>query len=122
MSDPRGHGFRRGRGKWHAPQPVPQIENPEDFGWARLTWSDKYQCHIWSLGEWRLMRHPTYAGWLTWVGASEAADEWQGGLEEVTAAVLADYDEVRCVGCGVALSEAEAGRCVECVPGEVGNG
>ena len=120
MSDPRGHDFNRGRGKWHTPRP--QSVTPADYGWRLTGWNDKYQLSIWTIGALNLMRHPIVAGWLTWPEGSETADEWQGGLEEITATVLADYDEGRCVGCGVALSEAEAGRCVECVPGEVGNG
>lgn len=41
MSDPRGHGFKRGRGKWHAPTAKMEAIDPVDLGWSRT--ADGYE-------------------------------------------------------------------------------
>lgn len=33
MADPRGRGFKRGRGKWHAPTVKETTIDPASFGW-----------------------------------------------------------------------------------------
>ena len=33
MADPRGRGFKRGTGRWHACMPAPATPTPADYGW-----------------------------------------------------------------------------------------
>ena len=43
MSDPRGHGFRKGKGKWHAPRHQTQGQiNPCDLGWSQVDSEQKW--------------------------------------------------------------------------------
>jgi len=55
MSDPRGHGFNRGRGKWHArTAPVAEVD-PAELGWTPT--ADGYELN-------GAMLVPHNLGWL----------------------------------------------------------
>lgn len=43
MADPRGRGFNRGKGRWHAPKAQPIVPvNPVNLGWSQIDNEQKW--------------------------------------------------------------------------------
>lgn len=61
MSDPRGRGFKRGRGRWHAPAQQQQVIDPVKLGWQRDTETEQEQ---YTLGD-VILQPCLQGGWLT---------------------------------------------------------
>lgn len=117
MADPRGHGFKRGHGKWH--EPTPTVITPATYGWQPLRWNKEHNLQVWHIGDIKLMAHPQHLGgndWLVQVDGSEMADHWKGHLETITEKVLTDYTAPGCDECGTELAstDGEYATCLDC--------
>ncbi len=61
MADPRGRGFGRGRGKWHAPRS--EIILPSRYGWY-LTGFDSNGRSVYRLGKQEMRFDPAAESWI----------------------------------------------------------
>jgi hypothetical protein len=103
MADPRGHGFNRGRGKWHAPvyrQPLPTLG---DFGWEFSGFAEPYPTARYTQAEYELTQQTVGLRTKTTVTNTITGRTWQFQTTdpaEITAAIFGE---------GHLLATAESG-------------
>lgn len=93
MPDPRGRGFNRGRGKWHAPvrrQPLPTLI---DFGWQFHGFIEPYPTACYTQAEYKLLQQDIGLKVKTTVINTETGRTWQFWTTdpaEITAAIFGE--------------------------------
>lgn len=94
MPDPRGRGFNRGRGKWHAPVRRPLLPTLLDFGWEHHGYIEPYPTAYYTQAEYKLTQRNTGPGrWITTVTNTETGQVWNFNTafpSEITIAIFGE--------------------------------